>query len=221
RSVGVCEGDDMAMTTVWQYHLTAKTLCLGERNKKGTYRASLISTIPYSQITGALRALFGAQEIHAVGRLTNDPQRPMLRQTLARGLRDAATGISKLPLEADFLVNVTGVVYIVNNAFTENLPLRFEARMGAFRSQGLGRCVLTRNADDKPLSVANGSEGRLAVRLPDDANTLRLFGISNVIAPVWGYLFRPDDIYEGGQYVRALFEDSRVSAPKFLLKQEA
>jgi hypothetical protein len=33
----------------WEYELTAPALCLGERMKKGTYRASLERTIPYSQ----------------------------------------------------------------------------------------------------------------------------------------------------------------------------
>ena len=61
-------------------------------------------------------------------------------------------------------------------------------------------------------------QGRLAVRLPDDPAVLRLFGIQEVLMPVYGYLFRPDEQHVGGQYVRALFEGSIVRGPKVLLQ---
>jgi hypothetical protein len=207
----------MEMKSVWEYHLTAQAMCLGERNKKGTYRSTVANSIPYSQITGALRAKFGGggqeSNLHAVGRF----KEPIKRQSLVRGLRDAATGISKLPIEADFLTDVVGVVYIAHNPYTQELPVKFQIRMGAFRSHGMGRCVLERKVDGLPNPVEPAIEGVLAVRLPDDAALLSLFGVTKVIAPVWGYLFRPDDLHEGGQYVRALFEGSRVFGPRILL----
>ncbi len=207
----------MEVNSVWCFSLTAKSLCLGERNKKGTYRSSLVNCIPYSQITGALRAKFGssgkADFLHAVGSL-----KVFRRQSLVRGTRDVASGISRLPIEADILTDVEAVVYLADNAYTRDLPPAFEVQMGAFRSQGLGICWLERKADSRPIPVQPAEEGILQVRLPDEPGILALFGVQT-IAPVWGYLFRPDVRHEGGQYVRALFEGSIVAAPVFLLNQ--
>jgi hypothetical protein len=207
------------MTKFWVYTLTADTLCLGERTKKGTYRASIESCIPYSQITGALRALYGGGghefDLHAVGVL-----RFFRKQSITQGLRDRLTGISVLPIEADILVDVQGQVYVVYNDYTANLPERIELRMGAFRSKGIGDCVLDRPAARPPLEVTETQVGRLGVRLPDDADILRLFGIEEVLMPVWGYLFRPDERHISGQYVRALFEGSIVRGPKIFLQSE-
>lgn len=204
--------------SVWEYHLSTGALCLGERNKKGTYRNTITSCIPYSQITGALRATFGEprgeHSLHAVGCLMP----PLRRQGIVRGARDTSTGTSTLLIEAEVLVNVRGVVYIAHNEYTQDLPARFEVRLGAFRAQGLGRCALERKASGQPLAVEPAVEGRLAVRLPDDPQVLRIFGVSEAGAPVYGYLFSPDSAHIGGQYVRALFEGSRVRAPRFLLQ---
>ena len=38
-----------------EYKLRSDMLCLGERTKKGTFKPT-ITTIPYSQITGAIKA---------------------------------------------------------------------------------------------------------------------------------------------------------------------
>ncbi len=207
------------MTKFWVYTLTADTLCLGERTKKGTYRASIESCIPYSQITGALRALYGGGghefDLHAVGELLS-----FQRQRITQGLRDRLTGISVLPIEAEILVNVRGRVYVVYNDYTARLPERIELKMGAFRSKGIGGCVLDRPADRPPLEVTETQKGQLAVRLPDDEAILRLFGVEEVLMPVWGYLFRPDERHVSGQYVRALFEGSLVRGPGIFLQSE-
>lgn len=207
------------MTKFWVYTLTADALCLGERTKKGTYRASIESCIPYSQITGALRALYGGGghefDLHAVGTLLS-----FQRQRITQGLRDRLTGISVLPIEADILINVRGHVYVVYNDYTAHLPKWIELKMGAFRSKGIGDCVLDRPAERPPLDVTETKKGRLAVRLPDGEAILRLFGIEEVLIPVWGYLFRPDEQHVSGQYVRALFEGSLVHGPEILLQAE-
>jgi hypothetical protein len=208
------------MIRLWEYKLEAETLCLGERNKKGTYRASISSCIPYSQITGALRAQYGGGEhefdLHGVGRLTD-----FGRKTIVQGVRDRVLDRSTLPIEAEILVNVTGRVYIPINDYTEHLPDPIqELKLGAFRSRGVGRCKLTKCRGGAALEIEEDAmqQGRLAVRLPDDPAVLSLFGIQKTLMPVYGYLFRPDEQHVSGQYVRALFEGSIVRGPKVLVQ---
>lgn len=209
------------MIRLWEYKLEADTLCLGERNKKGTYRASIDRCIPYSQITGALRAQYGGGghefDLHAVGRLDND----FGRKTVVQGVRDRALDRSTLPIEAEILVGVSGRVYIPINAYTQHLPDLIEGLpLGAFRSRGVGRCRLTKCRGGAALEIKEDAipPGRLTVRLPDDPAVLGLFGVQEVLMPVYGYLFRPDEQHVSGQYVRALFEGSLVRGPKVLLQ---
>jgi hypothetical protein len=204
----------------WVYSLTAHALCLGERTKRGTYRASLDVSIPYSQITGALRAAYGGGghefDLHAVGRLKS-----FQREHVMRGVRDRILGVSTLPLEAEVLTNVEGKVYVAVNDYTMNLPVKISLSVGAFRSQGLGECLLERHRDRDPLEIREIRRGELAVRLPADEETLQVFGVEAVEMPVWGYLFRPDEYHVSGEYVRALFEGSVVQGPAFLLREAA
>lgn len=203
------------MSEFWVYELRANALCLGERSKKGTYRASIQSCIPYSQITGALRAAYGGQGqaslLHAVGILEQFGQ-----ERIVQGRRDRMLDLATLPVEADILTGVEAKIYIVHNACTCSLGTELRLKMGALRSRGLGDCVLTRQAEARPWDGGEPQAGPLAVRIPDDPEVLQAFGITAVV-PVYGYLFRPDDDHIGGQYVRALFEGSTVLGPSFLL----
>lgn len=198
----------------WEYELTCDALCLGERTKKGTYRASLDSSIPYSQITGALRARRRGEgresDIHAVGRIQK-----FRRETKMRGLRDVFSDTAKLPLEIEFLSDVHARVYIPTDGDAAELEADLMLEMGAYRSLGFGQCRLKRT---KPALEFKPVEGRLAVRVPENSRVLELFQIQ-VKMPIFGYLFQPDAAHEGGEYVRALFEDSWVSAPLPFLKE--
>ena len=204
------------MSEFWKYSLTAKALCLGERNKKGTYRGTITTCIPYSQITGALRARYGTREkagyLHAVGVLNRFKQ-----ERIVQGRRDRILGLSTLPLEVDILTDVEATVYIVCNAYSRELPDQFRLSLGALRNRGLGACRLKRQAEQAPTPGGPPQEGRLAVRLPYTDEVLTAFGIQQVVMPVWGYLFQPDEYHESGLYVRALFEGSIVRGPKFLM----
>ena len=204
-----------------EYRLTSPALCLGERVKKGTYRSTVL-TIPYSQITGALWATFGPGEgehrLEAVGVFTQpDPGDPadVARhlQTLVVGLRDVARDVAKLPIETRVLVDVVGRVFVLRNPFSEQLPTSFTLRMGAGRSKGLGKCVLERTERNHNLQQV---WGQLPTRIPEYRRAT--FGITEVLRPVYGYLFRPDEHHESGAYVRALFEGSRVRGPQFLVR---
>jgi hypothetical protein len=167
-----------------------------------------------SQITGALRARQqnAAREldVHAVGRILSCQHEKKIRAP-----RDVFSGISKLPIEIEFLSQVKARVYIPLSGDAAELEAELTVQMGAYRSFGFGVCHLSRvkPAQDYPLV-----EGRLAVRLPENPIVLELFQIQ-VKMPIYGYLFQPDAAHEAGEYVRALFEDSVVRAPRPFVKE--
>ena len=120
-----------------EYKLTSDALYLGERPKGNIFKPC-IKTIPFSQISGALNKTFGADNIKSVGYLTGNSD---FNQTnyLIYSPRDRTSGISKIPLQVEFLVNVVGKVYIAKNEHSEKLPVHFEIAMGGLRSRGFGR----------------------------------------------------------------------------------
>lgn len=214
----------------WEYKLTTRggngtrrgAICLGERIKKGTYR-STITTIPYSQITGALRAALHlpeeqAGQIHAAGKFTNRNLFENHLVTVTMGMRRRFSGTAQIPIDTTVLVDVKGSVFIAINELTKDWDKTRRTiilRMGAYRNKGLGLCrlgfVRRVNCRDQDLK-----RGRLVTRIPE--GKLALFGISQVEKPIYGYLFEPDASYTTGKYVRALFENSIVTAPSFLLQ---
>ncbi len=216
----------------WEYKLSTwagngtnsrrGALCLGERIKKGTYR-STITTIPYSQITGALRAALHlsneqAAHIHAVGKFKNVNAIEEHLETVTMSNRQRFSGAAQIPIDTTVLVNVEGVVYVEINEMTQGWDKTHTSivvKMGAYRNKGLGRCLLewTRRVD---FDAAKVQRGLLATRIPEEH--LARFGIAETVKPVYGYLFRPDASFTTGQYVRALFEKSIVMGPQFLLE---
>lgn len=204
------------MSSFWEYCFSSDALCLGERVKKGTYRPTLTTSIPYSQITGALRATFGdpehERELHAVGTISH-----CQLESQVSSLRDVASSVAKIPLEFALLTRVKGKVYVPISPFTQELPSSFTLTMGALRSKGLGLCLLNQR---RRLEISETQKGRLTVRLPDSDTVKACFAVGKVIMPVWGYLFEPDPSHESGEYVLSLFEGSIVEAPYFLLRKE-
>ena len=203
------------MPKFWEYKLTADILCIGERFKKGLVRPC-VKTIPYSTITGALR-----QEVlgvpswddkgHACGCL--DKYKEIM---LVGGPRDTITGVSKLPLTTQALVEVKGRVYIVFDEVTKDLPFRLDFSMGALKSKGFGRVSLIRETNE-PIESREPCIGHLNTRIPEDL--LGVFGITQVKKPVYGYLFKPTSD-NGGVWVRALFDGSIVEGSSHIIKKE-
>jgi len=194
-----------------EYILTSDMLCLGERIKKGTFRPTT-RTIPYSQITGALKALFGDKEIHAVGYLVKDKKYNNV-DYLTYSPRDRGLEMSKLPLTIEFLTNVLGYVYVLENEFVKDFPKEFEIWMGAMKSRGFGLCTLKKLKEITDFAI---KPGVLNTRIPE--KYLGQFGIRNIIKPVYGYLFRPTSDTTG-VYLRSLFEGSEIAGPEFLLEK--
>jgi len=190
------------------YIFHSETLCIGERIKKGTFRPTVM-TIPYTTITGALKTHFGGEEIHAVGCIESYDSKDYLTYSP----RDRRTGVSKIPISLEFLVNVRGHVYVLKNNETEKIPDRFELKLGALRVKGLGYTQFMKN-DVIEVDEGQLEYGELNTRIP--LEHLDKFLIKP-IKPIYGYLLKPVSLSEA-VYVKSLFEGSEVFAPWFLTK---
>jgi hypothetical protein len=225
-----------------EYTLTSEMLCMGERIKKGQFKPT-ITTIPYSQITGALKAVLGNRDIHAVGHFPFKSEQEFRRnhvQILTYSPRDRALDTSILPLYIEYLVNVEGKVYIVEtedakDVFRDNEDMTIY--MGAFKSQGFGRCELKRcelKKDDLkieegllntriPIEKAEKMEGSKEKLDKDKGGVTDFlkerFELDTVKKARYGYLFEPLSQTDG-VYVLSLFEDSVITGPRFLLKEK-
>lgn len=125
-------------------------------------------------------------------------------------------GLSKIPLQVEYLSDVLGKVFILENDFTRDFQEEITIRMGAFISKGLGRCRL-RKIGIHEVTEKNKGIGLLNVRIT--YKYLEIFGIEiKDNKPVYGYLFEPTSPTTG-VYIKALFEGSKVRAPKFFIKQ--
>jgi|GEM_PF-296070 len=161
-----------------KFGFSSDMLILGERFKKGQYRP-VITTIPYSQITGALQAIYGngkygldAKQIHSCGHfLIKDEGDFRLKhiETLTYSPRNRSMNSSILPIYTEYLYNVEGIVYlkenedvreVVNETNKGDIPLW----MGGLKSKGFGKCKLNFRGiinDKKDIEVGN-----LNTRLP-------------------------------------------------------
>jgi hypothetical protein len=209
----------------WHYDLTNEVeqagqkiispVCLSERVKKGTYRGTIDTCIPYSQISGALTARFN-QQYHAIGVFPPNFQ-PSI-ESYAFALQDVARGVAKLTLDVSALGHVRATVFVwrdPNDADT--LPGSFDMRLGALRSKGFGLCRLANKravAPDEQAIVA----GVLRSRIPE--SQLNKFELQSE-RPLYGYLFEPDATRMNGRYTRALMEGSLVRGPKFLVHERS
>lgn len=198
----------------WQYDLInlGEPLCLGERVNKGTYRGTLDTCIPYSQISGALAAKFN-QPYHAVGILHRSEM-----ERFSFALQDVARGVAKLTLDVAAISKVKASVYVWSDPSAQDeLPVQFVVRLGALRSKGFGLCRLSNKravAESDQVNVM----GELRTRIPE--KELGHFAIEPQ-APLYGYLFEPNANRLSGRYVRALVEASIVRGPKFLVRERS
>lgn len=208
--------------TFWEYDLTAETLLIGERIKKGTHRPVIPAfsvgertyrAVPYSVAVGALREYLGLRwdvPMHAAGYLCP----PGDVNSLVIAPRDNVTGVSKLPITVEFLTGVQGKLFVLVDEHTRALPPEFSLHMGGMRYKGIGLCSLKRARVIEEPEVRSGT---LLTRIPEaEAGH---FSIVQVEAPIYGYLFKPTSQLRGA-YVRSLFEQSRTAAVHFLLEDD-
>lgn len=196
------------------YELTANALYLGERAKGNVFKPCL-QTIPFSAISGALNSYFGEpggrRGIKAVGFLERSVGQNRT-EIVTYAPRDRVSGISKIPLQVEFLADVRATVLVVENEAATKLPHTLEIALGGMRSHGFGPSRLTlkeRRTEGTPRL------GILRVRLPEEE--VENFAIRKIDKPVYGYLFKPTQ-RTTGVYVRSLFEGSRVVASEVLLE---
>lgn len=199
----------------FQYRLKAEMLCIGERMKKGTFRPC-VKTIPFSSIVGALRDEYGFKEgeIFAAGYLekTEDREKNKIEQmTMAPQYVDS--GVSRVPLAVEFLINVEAKVYILGEKelIEKRLGEKFDLTMGALKSKGFGRCKLSEMTLVEDLKI---EEGKLLTRIPEEH--LDKFCIKQLKKPVYGYLFKQTPSEEW-ICVKSLFEGSLVRGYKFIV----
>ena len=199
--------------------MTANALHLGER-AKGNILKPCLRTIPYSAITGALNRRFGSPSpsdsgwgtIKAVGFIEEAVGRNRI-ETLTYSPRDRVAGISKIPLQIEFLAEVLAKIVVIDNDAAGLLPEKFQITLGGMRSHGFGAAEL--HLKDR-VAAGDPHPGILRVRLPEEE--VGSFGIIKVMTPVYGYLFKPVPGTHTGNYVRSVFEGSRVVGPELLLR---
>jgi len=199
-------------------------LILGERIKKGTFRPCLpeyissegnIIPLPFSTITNALKHyLRFDKKIYALGYLTG-----YKRDIFEFAPSDMALNTAKFPLQTEFFSDVEGVFYIKKNSDIQQENTVAELRsiyLGAMKSKGFGQCYLNFEKISKPDKVLIG---KLKVRLYEEV--LKEFGISEVIVPEVGYLFKPNEKnWTKGKWIKSIFEGSIVeNAPDILVDE--
>lgn len=192
------------------YDLSAEILILGER-PKGVFRPT-IRTIPYSQITGALRYYLEDTELHAVGFFINDPEVDLM----VFSPREQIENTSKLPITVEVLKNPLGRIIISGYNGIEDFPSKFTLPLGSMKSKGFGRCNLFNKKEIKTKE----SKGELKTRIPIDV--LPRFGITFETKSriVYGYLPISRGLNEPPIYQKSLFEGSEVNGPEILLRGE-
>lgn len=167
---------------ILKFGFSSDLLILGERFKKGQYRP-VITTIPYSQITGALQAKFGnsknagkSKQIHACGHFpfTDETEfRENHIKTLTYSPRNRSIETSIIPIYTEYLYNVEGEVYLKENEDVKEMSQKGEISfwMGGLKSKGFGKCKLNFKGID---ACVDSREGELNTRLPlfklDDAD---------------------------------------------------
>jgi hypothetical protein len=193
-----------------EYGLVSPTLCMGERVKGGIFRPCDTKTIRYSLVTGALRAYSGSVDLHAAGFLVDEHGYNVVEH-FTYSPRDRAAGTSKVPITAQYLAKVKGLIYVKNGCCP--LPDEFCVTMGALKSRGFGRCHLSHR---RTVQAGDPVLGQLRTRIPIDI--IQEFDIRRVLKPIYGYLFRPLSA-TSGTYVLSVFEGSEVVGPACLLKE--
>ena len=207
----------------FKYKFNCKKLILGERIKKGTFRPCLpdytlkdgnkIIPLPFSTITNALKHYLGFdKKIYAVGYLTD-----YKRDIFEFAPSDTALNTAKVPLQTEFFSDVEGVFYVKKNSDIQDKDTIAELQsiyLGGMKSKGFGKCDLI---FEKVLRPGKVLIGKLKVRLYEEV--LKEFGISEVIVPEIGYLFKPDEKdWTKGKWMKSLFEGSIVAnAPDSLV----
>lgn len=211
------------LPTFIHLRLTTQAVVVGERVKKGTFRPC-VETLPTSTLMGCFHEHFGLKETVAIGFLQPTSYR---KDSFTYAPFDACLRTAKLPLTVEHLLpaigrsQIEGVVYVAATpeakaVFTLDKGL-WSVTLGALRSKGFGQCSLEYIEEVTPTRRVGYLRGHLR---ETDAPVFGIDLARDLIRPRYGYLFRPDPNHISGQYERALFTDTILSGPDFLIGEE-
>lgn len=204
-------------------------LYIGERIKKGTFKPSIspiaskyksgnrtngILPLPYSTITGAIKAVLGdKKDIHAIGKIVK-----YKKGYMAVAPYDTALNTAKLPITIEYLADVEGEIYIKKTSdFSSTGLLENEFYLGGLKSKGFGRCEIIAGKEIEPEITGKGV---FLSRIYYEDSILRQFGINkeNIIKPYFGYLFKKTSNFDG-YYQKSIFENTIIKdAYNFLVE---
>lgn len=203
--------------------LTTSAVVIGERIKKGTFRPCL-DTLPTSTLIGCFREHFGFRETIAIGFFKLESFR---KEIFTYAPFDACLRTAKLPLTVECLVpaegrrEVEGDVYVAGTSEAEAIFLSgkgpWSVTLGAMRSRGFGLCSLQYIETITPAWRLGYLRGHLR---ETDAPAFGINLPQDLIRPCYGYLFRPDSYHLGGRYERALFTETILQGPDFLIGED-
>lgn len=203
------------------YELKADALHLGERPKGEIFKPCIKSSIPFTQISGALNHYFGNSnnEFKAVG-IFDKGSHINKPEYMVYSPREKVVDISKVPLQIEILTNVQAKIYILKNESSKILSNLHNIFLGGFRTKGVGNCKIEKIDIIKNPKIEESKKKELAIRIPIEE--INAFGIQKINNPVYGYLFKPfKDSPFSGEYILSYFEGSTgiESSPEFLLKE--
>lgn len=212
-----------ALPTFIRLRLTAQAVVIGERVKKGTFRPC-VETLPTSTLMGSFREHFGFQQTVAIGFFQRASYR---KEIFTYAPLDSCLLTAKLPIAVEYLCpangrrTIEGDIYI---AATHEAKAVFapgqgpwSVTLGALRSKGFGQCLLEYVEEVVPTRRIGYLRGHLR---ESDAPAFGINLAQDLIRPRYGYLFRPDPNRIGGRYERALFTETILSGPDFLIGKE-
>lgn len=209
--------------TFLKFTFKSNLLYIGERTKKGTFKPAISPIgskytrkqsgqealpLPYSTITGALKAYLGEdKEIHAIGKITR-----FMREYVAIAPYDTALNTAKLPITIECLSDVKGEIYVKKTDDFNSLSLLDNVgmegfRIGGLKSRGFGLCTITSATEIIPKVIEK--ESKFLSRIFFDDEILGQFGMrkEDVIKPYFGYLFKKTSIFDG-YYQKSIFENT-------------
>lgn len=190
----------------YRYKFYSKALHIGDRYKGGIYKPT-VDYIRATTVTFALRKIMGDNSIYAFGKEINGLKKIMVRNPVDRESRTGRASGDRGPVHIEYFEDANGEIYV-----NKDIGDRVELVLGGFKSIGFGVTELTKVGEVD----SRVGKGYLATVVPIQWSDE--FEIRREIAPIYGYVFMPDDI-TGGRYVKSLMPGSYIAGIDILLNK--
>jgi len=200
-----------------KFKVNAQSVAICERIKKGNYRPC-IETIPSSTVAGFIKDYFAINDVYGIGFFQEGTYE---KETFIYAPFDNVLDNAKLPISIEYLRPINGMhdisaeVYILLSDETKQIANidGFTISIGALRNKGFGECHFIKEEIIEPGVKVGYLKGRLREFEAEK------FGIERILRPIYGYLFKPTSEI-GGEWVRALFEESIIRGYDFIIGKE-